>query len=114
MNKLKREMLVSLLEENSNQIFSMIYIKANGEKRKAVCRLHVSNPKHTTKPGTGKYKGISSEEALKRHNNLKYFDLNAEGTPSIGQTPGKGNYRTAKIDRIIEVTIKGIQYILID
>ena len=105
-----RSMIVKKLNENPNQIFAMVYVKKNGELRKATCRLHVSNPKHTLVPGTGLYAGESAADALKIHNNLKYFDLGVDGKPRAGQTEGKGDFRTAKIDSIKELTINGVHY----
>ena len=114
MNKIHRADVYNKLNENRNQIFSMLYQKANGEMRKATCRLHVSNPKHCQAPGAGQFIGESAREALEIHNNIKYFDLGVEGVPTASQTPGKGGYRTAKIDRIHEITVSGVTYEVID
>lgn len=109
-----RSMIVEKLNENPNQIFSMVYVKKNGEVRKATGRLHVSNPKHTLVPGTGLYIGQSAADALKIHNNLKYFDCGVDGNPRVGQIPGKGDFRIAKIVSIKEITINGVHYDVID
>lgn len=114
MKKLKRSELMTMLYANKHSIFSMLYKKSSGEMRKATGRLHVANPKHTLVPGTGEFLGQSSKEAYKKHFNLKYFDCNIDGNPRHGQTFGKGDYRTAKIENIQEVTIAGTTYQLID
>lgn len=113
-NTLKRADIISKLNESSNSFFSMTYIKADGSVRNATGRLHVSNPKHTLVPGTGAYIGESATDALKNHNNLKYFDCNVDGNPRHGQEFGKGDYRTAKIDRITRIKINGVEYEVID
>lgn len=102
------------LNESPNGFFSMVYIKADGSIRKATGRLHVSNPKHTLVPGTGKYIGESAQDAYIKHNNLKYFDCTVDGNPRNGQTFGKGDFRTAKIERIKEMTINKVNYIIVD
>lgn len=97
---IKRDEIYNCVD--GNKIFSMIYYKANGEVRTARCRLHVENPKYCQKPGTGKYIGESAAEALKNHNNIKYYDLD------------KLCYRTAKIDRIISIRACGKRYFVED
>lgn len=114
MKQIKRTQLLSFLDNHKNAIFSMIYRKTSGEIRHATGRLHVSNPKHTLVPGTGQYLGQSADEAYKKHFNLKYFDCGVDGNPRHGQTFGKGDYRTAKIDNIQQITIAGDSYELIN
>ena len=114
MKTMKRSEIYDKLNANPYQFFGMTYIKANGDVRKATCRLHVQNPKHTQAPGTGQRTGQSAEDAYVDHNNLKYFDVTVEGKPGVGQTPGKGGYRTAKIDRIVEIRIGGEQYTIVN
>lgn len=99
-----RENIVPMLETAPHEIFGLTYIKENGELRTAAGLLHVSNPKHALKPGTGLYQGESAQHALEVNGNLKYFDTNA---PAKG---GKGNYRTAKLSRIQTVTFRGTVY----
>lgn len=114
MKLLKRTDLMSKLIANKHAIFSMIYKKASGETRHATCRLHVSNPQHTLVPGTGKFKGQTAETAYEKHFNIKYFDCGVDGNPRVGQTFGKGDFRTAKIQNIEQITIAGEIYQLID
>lgn len=105
---INRNSVAELIYSAENKFFGMTYIKADGSLRNAVCRLHVSNPTHCQKPGEGKYKGQSAEEALKKNNNIKYFDVTVENET------GKGAFRTAKIDRIQTVTVNGEKYEVID
>jgi hypothetical protein len=114
MKTIKRSEIATTLENNANSFFSMVYTKADGTKREATGRLHVANPKHTLVPGTGKFLGMSAETALKKHNNIKYFDCNIDGNPRKGQTFGKGDFRTAKIANIEQIKINGITYKVID
>lgn len=114
MKQLKRSDLMNKLNANKHSIFSMIYRKASGEIRHATGRLHVSNPKHTLTPGTGKFKGQTAKMAYEKHFNVKYFDCNINGNPRVGQTFGKGDFRTAKIQNIEQITIAGETYQLID
>lgn len=106
---IRRSEIIPFIEKNApNNIFGMVYIKANGEERTASCRLHVQNPTHCQAPGTGTRAGESFDHALKVNGNIKYFDLNVEGDD------GKGGYRTAKLERIQTVTIMGHTYHVID
>ncbi len=114
MENLKRTKIYNTINSNRNGFFWMKYIKADGTIREATGRLHVSNPKHTLVPGTGEFLGQSASDALKLHNNIKYFDCTVDGNPRNGQEFGKGDYRTAKIDRIIELKCNGIHYQIID
>ena len=114
MNTIKRSEIANKLETTNNKIFSMTYTKADGSIRSATGRLHVSKPKHTLVPGTGKFIGMSAETALAVHNNIKYFDCNIDGNPRKGQTPGKGDFRTAKIANIQTIRIDGVDYKVVD
>jgi hypothetical protein len=113
-NTIKRNEIYAKINEVPNGFFGMTYIKADGSVREATGRLHVKNPKHTLVPGTGAYLGESAQEALENHNNIKYFDCGVDGNPRHGQEFGKGDYRTAKIDRITRIRIKGVEYEVID
>ena len=75
-NTIKRNEIVNTINTNPNRIFGMTYIKADGTLRTASCKLHVSNPTHCQKPGTGLYQGESFKHALEVNNNIKYFDMN--------------------------------------
>lgn len=114
MKTMKRSEIYNTLNANPYKFFGMTYIKANGEVRKATGLLRVKTPKHTQAPGTGQRIGQSAKEALEDHNNIKYFDVTVDGNPGEGQTPGKGGYRTAKIDRITELRINGEQYTIVN
>lgn len=72
--------------------------------RFATCKLGVTDPKHTTKPGEGKFKGESFEDAL-ADGRLKYFDMNVENEDGT-----KGNYRQCKIENIREIRTNGQVY----
>lgn len=69
-------------------------------------QLGVANPTHTTKPGEGKYKGESAQDAL-ADGRLKYFDMDA---PADG---GNGNYRQTRIDNIKRLHVRGEEYMVI-
>lgn len=114
MINLKRADIYNTINKNANSFFWIKYIKADGTIREATGRLHVQQPKHTLVPGTGEFIGESASEALKFHNNIKYFDCTVDGKPRNGQEFGKGDYRTAKIDRILEIKTGGIHYQIID
>lgn len=105
---IKRDQILDTINRNPNHIFAMTYIKADGSLREATCRLHVQNPQHTLKPGTGLYAGESFEHAYNVNGNIKYFDMGVEGDG------GKGGFRTAKIARIQTVTVDGHTYHVVD
>jgi hypothetical protein len=71
-----------------NKIFSVEFIKLNGEHRKMVCRLGVK--KHL--------RGGSLAYDAKSLNLLPVFDME------------KGDYRMINFDSIINVTIDGVTY----
>ena len=81
--------------------------QATGRRKSSVARVRLV-------PGTGKFKGQTAETAYEKHFNVKYFDCGVDGNPRVGQTFGKGDFRTAKIQNIEQVTISGETYQLID
>lgn len=105
---LKRNEIVNKINEVPNLMFSMVYIKKDGTQRRAVGRLHVSNPDHGIKPGQGQYKGQSGKEALEKYGNLKYYDMTAV------DDKGQGAFRTAKLENILSLKVNGINYSIID
>lgn len=72
--------------------------------RFATCKLGVTDPQHTTKPGQGKFKGESFEEALAK-GRMIYFDMNAETKDGF-----KGDYRSCRIENIKEIRSNGQVY----
>ena len=69
--------------------------------RFATAKLGVTDPQNALKPGTGKYKGESFEEALEK-GRMIYFDMNVENPDGT-----KGNYRQCKIENIKEIRMNG-------
>ena len=106
MSTIRRNEIIPLINQNPNYIFAMTYLKKDGSLREARCRLHVTHPKHSTAPGEGIREGESFRHALEVNNNIKYFDLTVEGKDGNG----KGDYRTANLDRIETVTVNGKTY----
>lgn len=123
------EIVDKIQRESKNKIFSMIFERVEPKCKKcgyrskkligikecprckgevmkyafATCRLGVTDPKYAQKPGTGKYKGVSFEEALDK-GILKYFDMTKDN--------GKGDYRSCAISKIRNVKINGERYMV--
>ena len=130
MKKINSNEVVEMIRKNSkNKIFSMIFERVNPKCEKcgyaskkligidecprcngkvlkyafATARLGVVEPKYALKPGTGKFKGESFEEALQQ-GRLKYFDMTKDD--------GKGDYRSCLISNIKNIKINGERYMV--
>ena len=73
-----------------------------------VAQKAVSDPTNATKPGTGKYKGQSAEEAEAKNNVLKYFN------PCGADEKGRGVYRSCGFEKIYYLKIRGVEYNIVD
>lgn len=73
-----------------------------------VAQKGVSDPTNALKPGTGKYKGQSAEDAEIKNNVLKYF--NPRGIDNRGQ----GVYRSCGYEKIFYLKIRGVEYNIVD
>ena len=91
-DKIKRRDVLNLLKENKNLIFSVVFLKKNGELRPMTCMLGVK--KHL--------KGGRLSYDPKERNNLIVFDMQKEG------------YRTINLDTLTLVNMKGVQYHVTD
>lgn len=77
--------------------------KCGGEvvfERVTLAQKGVENPANATKPGQGAFEGISAAEAEAKYNLFKHYDRNC------------GSYRCADYDRIKELQIDGVKYIV--
>ena len=85
------------------EFFSLKYIKKDGTYREATCQLHVSNPRNTaiTPNGTGE----TAKEAMEG-GRIKYYEAHHPGDMN-------GVYRQCRIDRLVSMKIRGIEYIVI-
>ena len=92
MNNIKKREILNLLKENKNLIFSVVFLKKNGELSPMTCKLGVK--KHL-KGGRLKYNP-------RERNNLIVFDMQKEG------------YRTINLDTLTLVNMKGVQYYVTD
>ena len=68
----------------------------------------VINPTNALKPGTGKYKGQSAEEAEIKNNVLKYFN------PNGADDKGRGVYRSCGYEKIYYLKTKGVEFEIVD
>ena len=86
------------------EFFSMRYVKKDGSFREATCQIHVSNPRNEaiTPNGTGE----SAHEALS-NGRIKYYEAHH------AELKGQGVYRQCRIDRLIDMKVKGVTYIII-
>ena len=88
MKKIKREELFNLLKSNKDLIFSVVFLKKNGELRRMTCRLDVK--KHL-KGGTLGYDAFS------------------KGLMTVFDTQKK-DYRNINLETLMSVTMKGEKY----
>ena len=86
MKKIKRRETLNLLKDNENLIFSVVFLKKNGELRRMTCMLGVK--KHL-KGGTLSYNPGE-------RNNLIVFDMQKE------------DYRTINLDTLMSISMKGV------
>ena len=88
MKKINREDILNLLKENKNLMFSVVFLKKNGELRPMNCMLgvkkHLKGGKLSYNPG--------------ERNNLIVYDLQKDG------------YRTINLDTLISINMKGEEY----
>lgn len=92
MNNIKKREILNLLKDNKNLIFSVVFLKKNGELRPMTCKLGVK--KHL-KGGILKYNPGE-------RNNLIVFDMQKEG------------YRTINLDTLMHISMKGVEYNVTD
>ena len=88
MKKINKREILNLLKDNKNLIFSVVFLKKNGELRPMTCKLGVK--KHL-KGGRLKYNP-------KERNNLIVFDMQKE------------DYRTINLDTLMSINMKGVEY----
>ena len=87
-DKIKRRDILNLLIENSNEIFSVVFLKKSGEVRPMTCRFGVK--KHL-KGGELKFDPL--ERAM-----LVVFDMQKEA------------YRMINLETISNINMKGVEY----
>ena len=92
MKKIKRRDILNLLKENSNEIFSVVFLKKNGEIRPMTCRFGVK--KHLK---GGKLSFNPLEKNL-----LVVFDMQKEG------------YRMINLETLMTINMKGVEYNVTD
>ena len=88
MKQISRKNALNLIKENENLIFSVVFLKKNGELRRMTCMLGVK--KHL-KGGSLTYNPIE-------RNNLIVFDMQKKG------------YRTINLDTLRSLNMKGVEY----
>ena len=92
MKKIKRRETLNLLKDNENLIFSVVFLKKNGELRPMTCRFGVK--KHL--------KGGNLAFNPLERNLLVVFDMQKEG------------YRMINLETLMLITMKGVQYHVTD
>ena len=92
MKKINKREILNLLKDNKNLIFSVVFLKKNGELRPMTCKLGVK--KHL-KGGKLTYNPME-------RNNLIVFDMQ------------KKDYRTVNLDTLMTINMKGEDYYVTD
>ena len=88
MKEITRRKVLNLIKENKGSIFSVVFLKKNGEVRKMVCRFGVK--KHL-KGGSLSFDPL--QRAL-----LVVFDMQKEA------------YRMINLETISQIQMKGVEY----
>jgi hypothetical protein len=78
------------------------WVKSDGSIRRGSVCFGVKHPSNTTEPGKGIRSGVSFNDAIENNGVLKFFDVNAEN-----RNGSKGDYRSAKLDRILKINYDG-------
>ena len=78
---------------DKDEPFNMIYLKKNGERREALGKLRDMEADMGVK-GTG----MNRQEKMDRLKVFQYFDINSNA------------YRSARLENIQSITIKGVLY----
>lgn len=88
---MKRSEFFKYITENigKDETFNMVYIKKNGERREAVCKLYDEEVDKTLK-GTG----MNRQEKMDKLQVFQYFDVNSNA------------YRSARLENIKEVIVE--------
>ena len=91
-SKINRSDILNLLKDNRSEIFSVVFLKKNGELRPMTCRFGVK--KHL--------KGGNLAFNPLERNLLVVFDMQKEG------------YRMINLETLMLITMKGVQYHVTD
>ena len=78
---------------DKNEPFNMVYLKKNGERREALGKIRDIEADMGVK-GTG----MNRQEKMDRLKVFQYFDINSNA------------YRSARLENIQSITIKGVLY----
>ena len=78
---------------DKDELFNMVYLKKNGERREALGKLRDMEADMGVK-GTG----MNRQEKMDRLKVFQYFDINSNA------------YRSARLENIQSITIKGVLY----
>ena len=88
MKTINKDTAKKYIYKTNGKIFSAIFTKKNGEKRKMVCRQ-----------GVAKYvKGVGLKFKPKERNLIGVFDMH------------KGAYRFINIETLMSLKVKGVEY----
>lgn len=83
------------------RMVGITWVKADGSLRKGSVCFGVKHPTNATPPGGGVRSGLSFDDAVSQ-GVLKFFDVNA-----VNKNGTKGDYRSAKLNRILKITYGG-------
>lgn len=100
---MRRDEIVTFVKSiPKGRIVGIEWIKSDGSLRKGTVCFGVKHPNGTTVPGQGVRNGVNFEDSIEQNGVLKFFDVNA-----INRNGTKGDYRSAKLNKIISITYKG-------
>jgi hypothetical protein len=85
----------------NGRIIGITWVKADGSVRSGKCSFGVKNPSNSTPPGQGIRKGVDFKESVAK-GVLKFFD-----TTATNRNGTLGDYRSARLDRIIKISYNG-------
>ena len=100
---MKRNEIVDFVKSiPKGRMVGIEWVKSDGSIRRGSVCFGVKHPSNTTEPGKGIRSGVSFNDAIENNGVLKFFDVNAEN-----RNDSKGDYRSAKLDRILKINYAG-------
>jgi hypothetical protein len=89
------------------QMASVHFYKKNGELRKMAYRLRVSNPTAAA-PVKGVVDPAKKKARDLKNKTLTVLDTNKVVRDNDGNIIGRGAWRTVPLDRVVQVTVRGV------
>jgi len=103
------ERVRDLMRSAGSQMASVHFIKKNGELRKMAYRVGVRNPSCAA-PVKGKVDWQKRKASQKKTKTMTVLDANKVVRDDAGNPVGRGAWRSVPLDRVIQVTVRGVTH----